>query len=576
MRRTRTTLTLVLHSHLPWVLHHGRWPHGSEWLCEAAAESYQPLARCLEERSGRSRSLGITLGLTPVLCEQLTHPDFSSEFRDYLELRRAAAREDRARFAAEGREVETAQAGRWERFYARALEEHLGSADGSLVVRFRRLEERGAIEIVTSAASHAYLPLLGTPRAVERQIALARRVHRRHFGRDPRGMWLPECAYRPGGPWISPVEPGRVEPWRAGLESVLAAQGIRFCFVDRHLVAGGRPLSVYAEHDDPTRHAGARSTDWPVTGIEPFGAFRIAASDVACFAREAGTAERVWSREAGYPGDPAYLEFHKRDARAGLRYWAVTDARADLGAKALYRHRRAMARVPAHAAHFLDTVAAAGARARGHGVPAQLCAMYDTELFGHWWFEGTRFLAAALDRAGAHGVELATAGASLRRHGTRGSLDLPEGSWGAGGLHQVWLQPDTLAGWRLVHEAERRLERAADRALERDRDAILDRLLAQAGREVMLLEASDWPFLITTGAARDYAEARLEGHAADASRLLASAEARLTGAPLAAEDRAFLEACERRDGLFPEFDWRLAADPARLTGARVGSGWPDP
>jgi 1,4-alpha-glucan branching enzyme len=184
--------------------------------------------------------------------------------------------------------------------------------------------------------------------------------------------------------------------------------------------------------------------------------------------------------------------------------------------------------------------------------------MYDTELFGHWWSEGPEFVAAALDRASRHRVEPVTAGAFLRRHGARRSLQLPEGSWGAGGRHRVWLQPDTLAGWRQVHEAERRLERVAERAHDRDRDPVLDRLLDQAGREVMLLEASDWPFLITTGAARDYAEARIAGHAADASRLLALAEARLTGTALADTDHAFLATCERRDPLFPEFDWRLA------------------
>src|SRR5262249_13316364 len=124
--RPERRLALVLHTHLPWVLHHGRWPHGVDWLNEAVAGSYLPLLRVLSKRARAGRPLGVTLGLSPVLCEQLAHPDFADEFRFWLENRLEAASDDHERFDAEGRDAEAALARRWERFYRGTLEDFFG------------------------------------------------------------------------------------------------------------------------------------------------------------------------------------------------------------------------------------------------------------------------------------------------------------------------------------------------------------------------------------------------------------------------------------------------------------------
>ncbi len=232
---------LVLHTHLPYVIRHGRWPHGSDWLCEAAAESYLPLLRVLERRVARGGRAALTLSLTPVLCEQLADPEFPEIFRRFLEEKHEAAREDHARFVHDGDTLLAERAAGWEAFYRGALEDFLGAGGTNLVARFRRLEERGAIEIVTSAATHAYLPLMGSERAVSRQVRVATRAHRRHFGRAPRGMWLPECAWRPAGPWVSPVDPDVRTRFRPGLESSLETEALSFCFVDPHLLNAAEP-----------------------------------------------------------------------------------------------------------------------------------------------------------------------------------------------------------------------------------------------------------------------------------------------------------------------------------------------
>ena len=567
--------TIVLHSHLPWVLHHGRWPHGVDWLNEATAETYLPLWRALHAHSARGGPLGIALGLSPVLCEQLAHPDFHREFVAYLDQKIAAAREDRESFTRTGESAMATLAEGWESFYRGALEDFMGPHGPNLVARFRRLEEAGLIEILTCCATHGYLPLLSSDAAAERQVRVACAAHRRHFGRAPRGIWLPECAYRPAGPWPSPAiaEAGGLDRptiERAGVEEILARHQLDYFFIDTHLLSGGKPLGVYADRFEALRHlAHDAEAVPPPSDRPPYRPHRVGTgARVHCFARDPVTAIQVWSGKHGYPGDGEYLDFHKKRFPGGHRYWRVTHPQADLGHKEIYRPASARGRAPEHAAHFLAlldrTLDEAAGRAGGE--PPIACAMFDTQLFGHWWFEGPAFLAEVIARTG-QGARPISPSAYLDRHPARDVVALPEGSWGDGGAHKVWLNDATRGTWDSVHAAEARYASLESAAATPTLDPLLDRLMAQAGRELLLLEASDWQFLITTQAARDYAELRLAGHAADFDRLAGLAERRVTGGALTEADVNFVAECERRDGLFPDFDGRaLRRREAAATG----------
>ncbi len=556
--------TLVLHSHLPWVLHHGRWPHGVDWLNEATAETYLPLWRALDHRARAGKPLGITLGLTPVLCEQLAHPDFHKEFGAYLEAKLQAARDDRAYLTRTGESEMAALAERWEGFYRATLEDFRGPHGPNLVARFRRLEEQGTIEIITCGATHGYLPLLSSDAAAEEQLRVAVATHRRHFGRAPRGVWLPECAYRPAGPWPSAaMERAGGLPRdlreRVGTETLLQRHGLEFFFVDTHLVSGGKPLGVYADRFEALRHLARASdlTEAPATEYRPYFPYRVGPeAHVSCFGRDPVTALQVWSGEHGYPGDGVYLDFHKKRFPGGHRYWRVTHPKADLAEKQLYDAAAAERRAPEHAQHFVEQLTRT-LEHQGAGSAPIAAAMFDTELFGHWWFEGPRFLGAVIDQAWRTAeIRPALPSAYLRSHPADQVISLSEGSWGDGGGHQVWLNAETRWTWEHVHDAESRFERLVRDAVGRPSDALLDRLLSQAGRELLLLEASDWQFLITTVAARDYAEQRVSEHAADFGRLAQLAERRAQLGQLNSGDEQFLAECERRDSLFPDYDWR--------------------
>ena len=84
MTSPRMDFVLMLHSHLPYVLNHGRWPHGSDWICEAAIETYLPLLGKLQALDAGNVASPVTIGFTPVLANQLEHPSFAAELEAYF------------------------------------------------------------------------------------------------------------------------------------------------------------------------------------------------------------------------------------------------------------------------------------------------------------------------------------------------------------------------------------------------------------------------------------------------------------------------------------------------------------
>ncbi len=540
---------LVLHTHLPWVLGHGRWPHGEDWLYEAVAECYLPLLRVLDRLAADGVEAHVTIGITPVLAEMLAAPRFQEGFVKYCDERRDLAEEDRKAFQSSLDEHGMSLSAAWSTFYEDAKRDFLETYGGDLLRAFRRLQDAERIEIITSAATHGYLPLLGRSEAVEAQIAAGVATYRHHFGRAPRGIWLPECAYHPGQ---DPRRPkgGTAVPAREGLEEVLARHGLRFFFVDTHLVAGGAPLGSYDELFE-----GRLDASQPTTGLSPHDIHGLTTKSrhrIAVFARDPRSSVQVWSADYGYPGDGAYLEFHRKRGMGGLRYWRITDRNLPLEAKILYDPQAAAERVRAHAAHFAglvrDTLREHRERTGRMGV---VVAPFDTELFGHWWFEGPQWFEAVL-RDLSHDMAAVTASEQLAGSAPRTRIRLPEGSWGQGGHHWVWWNDATRSVWELVYRAENSFLEALEATRHR-RDPVHSRILSQLARELFLLESSDWPFLITTGTAKDYAELRARSHF-EAFERLREMLARAFAEGIPPEDEAWLSEIERRDSLFPRIE----------------------
>ena len=313
---------------------------------------------------------------------------------------------------------------------------------------------------------------------------------------------------------------------RPALETFVAAEDVRVFFVDTHSIEKGR------------------ASDGAVPSA--FRTYRAGASDVAVIGRNHDAFKQVWW-QYGYPGDFAYREFHSKDEQSGLRYWCVTGADVPLAEKAYYEPGPAFERTKEHARHFVMMIEEQLAAYRASsGQRGLMAAVYDAELFGHWWWEGVAWLTDVVRRMASHErIELTDAASYVEAHAPAASIEMPRGSWGIDGDDSTWMNDKTAWMWPVIARAQRRLERIAakSRAATGDKRAAVHQLL----REALLLESSDWPYLITTGEAAAYAELRFREHAERFETLASMIESD-------AIDGAYVEDLTARDNVFPDVD----------------------
>lgn len=543
--------TFVLHSHLPYARLAGRWPHGEEWIHEAASETYIPLLEAFYDLKTENIPFQLTLGITPILAEQLADETVLNNFDDYLDMKITAAKKDMALFAppnvlslesvavtrpenSEGNEHLYFLANWYREYYERIKTSFNKRFKRDIIGAFRTLQDEGYIEIMTSAATHGYLPLLSRDSSVKAQIKIGIDSYERLFGRKPTSFWLPECAYRPA--YID--TDGQT---RLGIETFLAEQGIKVFFTETHAIIGGQPVGISAgdilgPYGDIKRRYVIPTADEaiPERDTTTFQAYYVRDtsqgiddnnhSGVAVIGRNNNTGQQVWSEKYGYPGDFDYREFHKKAGSSGLQYWCVTGDELDLGQKAYYQPEWAAMKIEQHAEHFAHLV---GDLMRDYhnqtGNYGIISSNYDTELFGHWWFEGVAWLLQVLRHlANYDEIDLVKVSDYISEHTPQSTLHLPESSWGAGGNHFTWDNGETHWMWEPIHQSEAKMEALANQYDAPDEDTEL--VLAQAGRELLLMQSSDWAFLVTTGQAREYATMRFTQHVERFNQLVKSLE----------------------------------------------------
>ncbi|MEM9951476.1 MAG: 1,4-alpha-glucan branching protein domain-containing protein [Chloroflexota bacterium] len=572
--------TFVLHSHLPYARLAGRWPHGEEWIHEAASETYIPLLEIFNELKAKGVDFRLTLGITPILAEQLADETVLDNFNEYLDMKIDAAKRDMVLFAppnitpfdnlkverpkdSQGDEHLYYLADWYRKYFERIKHSFNVTFKGDIIGSFRALQDEGYLDIMTSAATHGYLPLLKFDSSVRAQVEIGIQTHERLFGRKPTSFWLPECAYRPAY-----IEDDDVV--RLGIESFLAEQGIKVFFTETHAITGGQPVGIAAgdilgPYGDIKRHyvIPSMSEPMPKRDTTTFKAYHTRntstpdndniSSGVAVMGRNNDTGEQVWSEKFGYPGDFDYREFHKKAGSSGLQYWRVTGDDLDLGQKEYYHPEWAAIKIEQHAEHFAHLV---GDLLRDYhtntGDYGIISSNYDTELFGHWWFEGVPWLKHVLHHLAHYDdIELTTASDYVAEHPPQETLHLPESSWGAGGNHFTWDNGETHWMWEPIHKAETRMKALAIQyQTSTEAEATV---LAQAAREVLLMQSSDWAFLVTTGQAREYAIQRFTQHVERFNQLANSVENGKPNVQLA-EDLYEL------DKVFADIDYRIFGD----------------
>jgi 1,4-alpha-glucan branching enzyme len=515
-------LCLILHAHLPFVRHPEHEQFLEEaWLFEAITETYVPLLRLLEgwERDGLDARL--TLTLSPTLCAMLGDALLQERYERHL----------RGLIELAEKEIHRTH---WDRaFHELAWMYHqrfTGLRDTwrahgrNLVAAFRRLQDRGRLEIITSAATHAVLPLFADhPPTLRAQILTARDHYRSCFGCDPRGIWLPECAYC------------------AALEPALQEANLRWFVLDTHGLLRAQPRPRY----------GVFAPIYTPAGLAAFG-------------RDPESARQVWSKHEGYPGDPRYRDFYRDvgfdldfdyvkpylpspDQRGftGLKYYRITGGTAD---KQPYDRAVALQTAAEHAGHFLNARRAQFKKlAAVMDRPPLVVAPYDAELFGHWWYEGPEFLDAFVRQAcrAPSGFSLVTPEDYLRAYPTLQIAAPGASSWGEDGYYRVWLNEKNEWIYPHLQVAQTRMTELARQFL--DPPALLQRALQQAGRELLLAQASDWPFILRTGTSPDYARRRVKDHLLRFTALYEQLKKKRV-------DEKWLREIERRDNLFPDLN----------------------
>ena len=515
-------LAIVLHAHLPYVRSSEPGSLEEDWYFQALQECYLPLLAVLESAAADpTQRPRLTLGLSPTLLSLLADRALNARFLPWLAVRLALlqhAPQELASAAADLAGQLQAVGSQWE------------ACNGELVPRFQRLQQQGVLDLITCAATHGYLPLLrGVPEAVRAQLRTAVREHERQLGERPLGIWIPECAYY------------------EGLDQQLVGCGLRYSLLDAHGLLHALPRPRYGVYAPICSPAG-----------------------VAFFGRDSTATLPVWSATQGYPGDSSYREFHRdlgwdlpqelldeagitSRRPLGLKLHRVTGQGTALDRKQPYDPAAADAQIQRHAVDYLqgrsgELAALAGSMERR----PLLVAPFDAELFGHWWFEGPRFLAALFRQAAGQGVQLVHLRDVLARGEALQVCRPSPSSWGQGGYHDYWLN-DTNAWvvpqWQRAAQAMvRRVSQGVGSRQQRE-------LLDQAARELLLAQSSDWSFILRAGTTTALAKERIERHLSRFWRLM---DAINNNTPL---PPAWLEGVCRADSLFPQID---AADWARV------------
>lgn len=486
---TKGYLSFVLHAHLPYVRHPEFEQFLEErWLFEAISETYIPLLRMCEGLHAERVPFRITLSISPSLLAMLEDELLQDRYRKHLINSLALAEKEIVRHAHDGHFKWLAE------YYRSWFTDTLSTFDkyqGRISTGFRKLHEAGCLELITTAATHGFLPLLSAqPPTVKAQVATGLDYFAQVFGFRAKGMWLPECAYYPT------------------LDKILAAEGVRFFFTE----------SIGIDHASTAPFYGVYAPLFTPSGVAVFG-------------RDQGSTKQVWSAEEGFPGDGDYREFYRDigheldfdylrphmpgDVRAdtGFKYHRIT---RKSGHKEAYNPHNAKLKAAQHAQAFVD-------QRIGHiehlaslmATPPVVLAPFDAELFGHWWFEGPQWLDYVIRKCAfdQDTLQLIAPSDYLSHHPVHQCGYPATSTWGHKGYAETWINPsvdwiyeDLLACGRLMTNLANRFHQKAAK------DPLLKRALDQCVRELLLAQSSDWPFIISNGTSAEYAARRVRDH----------------------------------------------------------------
>ncbi|MEW6534472.1 MAG: 1,4-alpha-glucan branching protein domain-containing protein [Candidatus Auribacterota bacterium] len=521
-------LCLVLHAHLPFVRHpEHEFFLEEDWLYEAITETYIPMIRVFDGLIQDKVDFRITMTLTPSLISMLVDPLLQNRYLHHInKLIELASKEvERTRWEPKFNHL----ALMYKDLFMNARHIFEDVYNKNLVTAFKKFQDLGKLEIITCGATHGFLPLMEiNPQAVRAQIKVAVDLHKKELGRQPNGIWLPECGYYPGH------------------EEFLKENGINFFFTDCHGVLHASPRPRYGVFA-------------PV----------YCKNKVAAFGRDMETSKQVWSAEEGYPGDYDYRDFYRdigydldfeyvkpyicpdgTRKNTGIKYFRITGR---TNHKEVYEPVNALEKAASHAGNFMFN--------REKQIEFLfdfikkkpiIVAPYDAELYGHWWFEGPDWINFLLRKIHHDQKVFRTITPSeYLQENPKNQVCRPSASsWGYKGYNEVWLEGSNDWIYRHLHTASDRMIELAN--TYRDSFGLTRRALKQAARELLLAQSSDWAFIMKTGTMVEYAVKRTKDHIARFTRLYEDIKR-------GSINEEWLADVENKDNIFPDIDYTVYA-----------------
>jgi len=524
---TKGFLSIILHAHLPYVRHPEYDSFFEEnWLFEAITECYVPLVAMLDRLQADKVDYRLTLSISPTLITMLQDDLLQMRYLQHLTKLQALSEQEihRTRKQPEFHKL----ACLYRRFFLDTQRIYQQQYRCDLLAAFKKHQAAGNLCIITTAATHSFLPLLNSSEtAVRNQIEIGIDTFNAYFGFNPDGFWLPECGYYPG------------------LENTLKEVGIDYFFVDSHgiLDASEQPHNaVYAPLD--------------------------CGNGVAVFGRDPASSRQVWSSQEGYPGDVDYREYYRdigfdlpldyitpylpedqSRSYTGIKYHKVT---GNGKAKEIYQPEQAITKARQHAHDFIQQrQQQSSVLSQEMDRPPVIIAPYDAELFGHWWFEGPQWLENVLRLVAKnnHGLQLLTCSEYLAQYPRQQQAVPSASSWGQEGYSSYWINESNDWIYPLIHKADANMAKLVSDLQGLSLSDLQKRTLNQAFRSILLAQASDWPFIMKSGTTTEYAEKRITDHLARFNYLHECIRKNRI-------DERYLTALEIMDDIFPDIDYR--------------------
>ncbi len=519
-------LALVINAHLPFV-RRPEFPDYFEerWLYEAVSECYLPLLRAFRRLESDHVHFRLTLSISPTLQSMLADPLLQTRYLAYLDRQLAFAVKEEQRLASSPSLL--ALAGMYHKLYASARSDFVDIYQNNVLKGFDYFHKKGMLELITSASTHAFLPLYGEyPESVSAQIETALISHRKNFGKTPAGFWLPHLGFYPK------------------LDRSLKAYNLVYTFLDPRAVTTADP---------PPFAAGF----CPIKTSCGFHAF----------IRDPASTKAVLDPDSGYPAAREYRDFYrdvgydlpdelvaeflpdgKTRVPTGFKYYAID---MDGDHKREYDIEKAALKIQEHASNFVYNRALCLRRAQEQlEAPALLVAAFDAELFGHWWFEGVDWLEAVLRALAAEDSELRCVSPTdyLEISPESQSLQPEFSSWVEDGFAGPWLEQSNAWLLRHIHKAAERMVELAERFP--NEYGLKERALNQAAREILLSQSSDWAFLMRNPSSAGFAQAQLEDAIGNFTKIYDMLSRNVI-------NTEWMTKLEKRNNLFPFINYRM-------------------